>query len=204
VPKNIGWILASASPRRKEILNRLGLHFLIDPSRSPEPERGIREQPGRYAIRAARMKAEEVSERHSSGLIISADTIVVVKDQILGKPANREDARTMLRALSGRWHEVLSGICLLDCGRRRTRSALGCSRVHFRRLTSDEIEWYLDSGEQRDKAGAYGIQGRASLFIDRIEGCYFNIVGFPIAAFVKLCRAWNINLIDDLRLTIDD
>jgi len=198
------WILASASPRRKEILTRLGLHFLIDPSSSPEPERRIREHPGRYAIRVARMKAEEVAERHSSGLIISADTIVVIKDQILGKPADRAEARSMLRALSGRWHEVLSGICLLDCGQRRTRAALGHSRVHFRRLALDEIEWYLDSGEQRDKAGAYGIQGRASLFIDRIEGCYFNIVGFPIAAFLKLCHAWHIHLIDDLRLTIEN
>jgi septum formation protein len=188
------WILASASPRRKEILSRLRLHFLIDPSKSPEPDRRTREHPGSYAVRLARIKAEEVAERHSSGLIISADTIVVVKDQILGKPANRADARRMLRALSGRWHEVLSGICLLDCGQRRTRAALSRSRVHFRRLTSDEIEWYLNSGEQRDKAGAYGIQGRAALFIDRIEGCYFNIVGFPIADFLKLCRAWKIDL----------
>jgi septum formation protein len=150
------------------------------------------------------MKAKEVAERHSSGLIISADTIVVVNNQILGKPADRADARRMLRALSGRWHEVLSGLCLFDCGTRRSRAALSRSRVHFRSLASDEIEWYLDSGEQHDKAGAYGIQGRAALFIDRIEGCYFNIVGFPIAAFLDLCRAWNIDLIDDLRFTIDD
>ena len=192
------WILASASPRRKEILSRLGLRFLIDPSKSPEPERRIHEYPGSYAVRVARMKAQEVADRHSSGLIISADTIVVVEDQTLGKPADRADARRMLRALSGRWHEVLSGICLLDCGQRRIRATLSRSRVHFRRLTSDEIEWYLNSGEQRDKAGAYGIQGRAALFIDRIEGCYFNIVGFPIADFLKLCRALRIDLTQHL------
>jgi septum formation protein len=188
------WILASASPRRKAILSRLGLHFLVDPGRSPEPERRIGESPERYALRMARVKAKEVSERHRSGLIISADTIVVIKGQVLGKPANRAEARRMLRVLSGRWHEVLSGVCLLDCSQRRIRSALGRSRVHFRKLASNEIEWYLDSGEQQDKAGAYGIQGRAALFIDRIEGCYFNVVGFPIAAFLKLCHAWNIDL----------
>ncbi len=193
------WILASASPRRKEILSRLGLEFLVDPSRSIEPERRAGEDPRRYAMRMARIKAEEVAERHRSGLIISADTIVVVGDQILGKPVDRADARRMLRALSSRWHEVLSGICLLDCRQRRIRTALGRSRVHFRRLALNEIDWYLNSGEQHDKAGAYGIQGRAALFIDRIEGCYFNIVGFPIAAFMKLCQAWNVDLIDDLK-----
>ena len=192
------WILASASPRRKEILSRLGLDVLVDPSRSIEPERRAGEDPGRYAMRMARIKAEEVAQRHRSGLIISADTIVVIGDQILGKPVDRADARRMLRALSGRWHEVLSGICLLDCRQRCIRTALGRSRVHFRRLASNEIDWYLDSGEQHDKAGAYGIQGRAALFIDRIEGCYFNIVGFPIAAFLKLCHAWNIDLIKHL------
>ena len=104
----------------------------------------------------------------------------------------------MLKRLSGRWHEVLSGICLTDCGRNRSRSSIGRSRVHFRRLSSEEIEWYLRTGEYCDKAGAYGIQGYASLFIDRIEGCYFNIVGFPITAFQKLCRKSGIDLIRDL------
>ncbi len=101
----------------------------------------------------------------------------------------------MLKRLSGRWHEVLSGICILDCGRHRIHSASSRSRVHFRRLSPAEIEWYLRTGEYRDKAGAYGVQGHASLFIDRIEGCYFNIVGFPVAVFEKLCRKVGINLI---------
>ena len=94
----------------------------------------------------------------------------------------------MLQSLSGRWHEVISGVCLLDCRPQRACTASCRSRVHFRRLSPEEIEWYLQTGEYRDKAGAYGIQGCASLFIDRIEGCYFNIVGFPVATFEKLCR----------------
>ena len=189
------WILASASPRRSEILDRLGIRFCVDPSGIPEPARKPRETPARYSMRVARLKAEEVARRHKSGIILSADTIVVLRNGILGKPETRAEARTMLRRLSGRWHQVLSGICLLDCTMHRVRSAFGRSRVHFRRMSPAEIEWYLKTGEYRDKAGAYGAQGYASLFIDRIEGCYFNVVGFPIAIFAKLCRKAGINLI---------
>jgi septum formation protein len=127
--------------------------------------------------------------------VIAADTIVVLGNRIFAKPLNRPEARSMLRSLSGRWHEVVSGVCLMDCRARRTYSTFSRSRVHFRRLSPAEIEWHLRTGEYRDKAGAYGIQGFASLFIDRIEGCYFNIVGFPVAAFEKLCRKAGINLI---------
>ncbi len=189
------WILASASPRRSEILNRLGIRFYVDPSGIPEPARKPREIPAKYAMRVARLKAEEVARRHKSGLILSADTIVVLGNSILGKPETLAEARAMLRSLGGRWHEVLSGICLLDCNMHRVRSAFGQSRVHFRRISPEEIEWYLKTGEYRDKAGAYGAQGYASLFIDRIEGCYFNVVGFPTATFAKLCRKAGINLI---------
>ena len=102
----------------------------------------------------------------------------------------------MLASLSGRWHEVITGICLVDCGKSRSASACAISRVHFRRLSAGEIDWYLDTGEYADKAGAYAVQGFASLFIDRIEGCYFNIVGFPVHTFEKACRRLGINLID--------
>ena len=188
------WILASASPRRSEILHRLGIRFRVDPSRVPEPPRRPHETAHGYAVRLARFKAKEVARRHSSALILAADTIVVLGDRILAKPANRAEARSMLRQLSGRRHAVVSGICLMDCATRRSRSTFSRSYVHFRRLSPGEIEWYLKTGEYRDKAGAYGVQGFASLFIDRIEGCYFNIVGFPVAAFEKLCRKAGINL----------
>jgi septum formation protein len=145
------------------------------------------------------MKAREVAKRHPAGWILSADTIVVLGNKILLKPVNRADARAMLNKLSGRWHRVVSGLCLLDCESGRAYSASRSSRVHFRRLSDTELEWYLKTGEYRDKAGAYGIQGYASLFIDRIEGCYFNVVGFPIVSFVRLCRRAGINLIAALR-----
>jgi septum formation protein len=195
------WILASASPRRCEILRRLGLEFCIDPSGIVEPEHTPSEKPSRYAVRIARLKAKEVAKRHASGLILSADTIVVLENGTLAKPKNRAEARSMLKRLSGRWHEVISGICLLNCDSGLIRTAFSSSRIHFRRLSSKEIEWYLKTGEYRDKAGAYGAQGYASLFIDRIEGCYFNVVGFPVAVFERLCHKAGIDLIQEIRLT---
>ena len=181
-------ILASASPRRSEILARLGFSLVIEPSTMPEPERMPGELPSNYVLRAARAKAQDIAGRHRSGWIVGADTIVVARNHFLGKPACDLEASGMLRSLSGRWHEVHTGLCLINRSAVRSASGCSCSRVHFRRLTSDDIEGYLVTGEHRDKAGAYAIQGFASLFIDRIEGCYFNIVGFPIFTFARLCR----------------
>ncbi len=182
-------VLASISPRRRDLLVSLGFRPEVDPSTLPEPQRREGEAPPAYALRAARAKARAVARRHTVGLVIGADTIVAVRDRILGKPASKEEAGTMLRLLSGRWHEVFTGICLIDAGSGRSRSAVSRSRVHFRRMTPEEIHWLLSKGEYRDKAGAYAIQGFASLFVDRIEGCYFNIVGFPIETFARLCRS---------------
>jgi septum formation protein len=182
-------ILASASPRRREILSALGVKFGIDPSRVPEPLRRSRESPGAFAARSARTKARDVARRHSKGLVIAADTIVVLGTRIFGKPRSKQEARGMLRDLQGRLHEVVTGLCLLDCRTGKMRVSRVTSRVHLRRMKHEEIEWYLSTGEYIDKAGAYGIQGFASLFIDRIEGCYFNIVGFPVSAFERETRA---------------
>jgi len=192
------WILASESPRRREILDKLGVEFRVDPSGIHEPSRKPGETPARYAVRIARLKVKEVAKRHKTGFILGADTIVVLGNCILTKPENRADAHFMLKKLSGRWHQVVSGICLWDGRNLKAYSASSTSRIHFRRLSREEIEWYLETGEYRDKAGAYGIQGYASLFIDRIEGCYFNIVGFPVALFETLCRKAGINLINTL------
>lgn len=197
--KRTAWILASASPRRNEILKQLGLRFRADPSGIPEPERKSRETSADYAMRVASLKASETAARHKAGIVIGVDTIVVLGNTILGKPGNRAEARSMLERLSGRRHEVLSGICLIDCASKRRRCGFGRSLVHFRRLSPGDVEWYLRTGEYRDKAGAYGIQGYASLFIDRIEGCYFNIVGFPITAFQELCKKSGIDLICELK-----
>jgi len=182
------WILASASPRRREILAGLGLDPVIDPCLLPEPHRLPAESPASYAVRAARLKVRDVAARHARGVIIGADTIVVCGTRIFGKPDSKAEGRRMLMDLSGRWHEVITGLSLYDCGSGRIRSAFSSSRVHFRRLAKREIEWYLGTREYADKAGAYAIQGCAALFIDRNEGCYFNIVGFPVATFDRLCR----------------
>jgi septum formation protein len=196
--RRLKWILASASPRRKTILERLGMRFIVDPSGMQEPDRKPGEKPARYAIRIACLKAAEVAKRHKSGIIIAADTIVILDNTIMGKPAGATDAGRMLKHLSGHWHEVISGLCLVDCSKRRVNSIYSRTRVHFRRISLAEIEWYLKSGEHSDKAGAYGAQGRASIFIDKIDGCFFNVVGFPVAAFSKLCRKHGIDLASQL------
>jgi septum formation protein len=190
------WILASASPRRSEILSQLGLRFKIDPCRNPEPPQKTSESPAGYVRRASRFKAAEVASRRPSSRIIAADTIVVVDDTILGKPSGRAEAKDMLRRLSGRRHEVLTGLCLLITDEpRRIYSSVTCSGVYFRRMSDNDIDWYLNTEEYRDKAGAYGIQGFASFFINRVEGCYFNIVGFPVSEFARLCRRAKIDLL---------
>jgi septum formation protein len=198
------WILASASPRRSELLKGLGLQFLTDPSGIDEPPRNTHESPSKYAVRLARLKAREVAQRHKSGRVLSADTIVVLNSRILGKPASRAEARLMIQQLSGRWHEVITGICLIDSAQQQQHSTYGRTRVHFRHLSTAEINWYLNTLEYKDKAGAYGVQGYASLFIDRIEGCYFNIVGFPISAFERLCQKTGINLRAELNFEIPE
>ena len=174
------------------------MQFHVDPSGIAEPSRKIHETPAGYAVRVACLKAKEAAKKHRTGLILSADTIVVLGDRILTKPESREDARRMLARLNGRWHEVITGICLWNCVSKHGFSASSRTRVHFRHFSASEIEWYLNTGEYRDKAGAYAVQGYASLFIDRLEGCYFNVVGFPIAVFEKLCRKSGINLLSDL------
>jgi septum formation protein len=186
--RSVKWILASASPRRKELLEAIGVRFEVRPSLKEEPRHRLGEQADRFALRAARSKARDIAARRKHGIIIGADTIVVAGSRILGKPSSHEDAISMLKSLSGNWHEVMTGLCLIDAASRREKSAVAVSRVHFRRLTPAEIQWYVNKNEHHDKAGAYAIQGYAGIFIDRIEGCYFNIVGFPIATFERLSR----------------
>ncbi|MCL2877551.1 MAG: Maf family protein [Acidobacteria bacterium] len=197
--KEPDWILASASPRRNEILRQLGLRFKVDPCRAPEPPQNVSESPSCYVRRVSRFKAAAVSKLHPDSRIIAADTIVVVNDAIIGKPSGRAEAKDMLRRLGGRRHEVLTGLCLATVGeQRRVYSSVTCSGVYFCRMSGSDIDWYLNTEEYRDKAGAYGIQGFASLFIDRVEGCYFNIVGFPVSGFARLCRRAKINLLENL------
>jgi septum formation protein len=174
------FILASASPRRKNLLRAAGFKFRARSS-SAEPPPRLGESPAAYARRAARAKALSVAGATPAGaLVLGADTIVVAGNQILGKPADAADAARMVRRLSGRVHRVVTGVCLVRAPRRVVALRHETTRVRFRKLSEAEIREYVESGEPLDKAGAYGIQGRASKFIRGIEGCYFNVVGLPV------------------------
>ena len=179
-------VLASGSPRRTEILERAGWpHEVIvagiDETVRPE------EDPATYVQRLARSKAEAVSQRLDAGLVLGADTTVVIDGQILGQPVDEADARRMLELLNARWHEVLTGVALVRVGG-ESRVDYETTRVRFAEMSRSEIDWYVATGEAFGKAGAYGIQGKAALFIEEIHGDYFNIMGLPIRLVYELSR----------------
>jgi len=178
-------VLASASPRRRELLESAGFTFDVDPPDVDE-SRHADEPPGRYVLRLARTKAERVAERHVSRPVLGADTVVVISDRVLGKPADVAEARQMLERLSGQVHQVLTGIALVANG--QTFAELDQTSVWMAELRTEDIDWYLRSGEPLDKAGAYAIQGLASRFITRIQGSYTNVVGLPVAMLQQLLR----------------
>ena len=184
-------ILASASPRRAEMLRKLGLDFEVAPVEIDESLHPG-ERPTEYALRLAREKAEASRAIHPDALVIGADTVVAVHRASLGKPSNREEAREMLQLLSGGQHRVITAVAVAG----EEVFAGSCETdVNFKELTSAEVEWYLDSDEPYDKAGAYGIQGLASLFIDRIEGSHANVVGLPVHLLPGLFAEHGIDLL---------
>jgi septum formation protein len=177
-------ILASGSPRRKELLMAVGWEFEaitagIDESVKPG------EDPATYVQRLALSKAEAVAAKLEHGLVLGADTTVVIDDQILGQPEDDTDAKRMLQLLNGKWHEVLTGVAVIRVGG-ESRVDYETTRVRFAEMSERELGWYVSTGETRGKAGAYGIQGAAGLFIEEIEGDYFNIVGLPIRLVYEL------------------
>lgn len=181
-------VLASTSPRRAEILRLVGWTFetlAVEIDETPE----ALEEPARYVERLARGKAEAAAHRTQGSIVLGADTTVVVDGEILGKPLDEADARRMLRRLSGRWHEVLTGVALVRNGEDARRIvAHETTRVRFASMSEDEINWYVATGEPMGKAGAYAVQGRAALFIERIEGEYWNIVGLPVRLLYRLAQ----------------
>ena len=170
-------ILASGSPRRKEILDTMGLEFSVDISDADESFAGTPEE---MVLELSRRKALAVASRHSGAMILAADTLVF-GDEVLGKPHSAEEAKRMLAGLSGRWHSVYTGVTMIDTRSGKTLSRADVTRVHFVALTAQDIDAYVATGEPLDKAGAYGIQGRGGMFIDRIEGSYSNVVGLHMA-----------------------
>jgi len=186
-------ILASASPRRRELLAQAGFTFdVIFAGVSEGRQPG--EDPIRYVTRLAREKAEAAIHQHglhAGDLVLGADTIVVVNDEVLEKPQDAADAARMLRLLSGRTHQVVTGVCLargLDENAER-QVAAEITFVRFATLSEREIEDYIATGEPMDKAGAYAIQGRAARWVPRINGCYFNVVGLPLALVTSMVEA---------------
>ena len=176
-------VLASASPRRREMLARIGLEFTLAPAVINEdilPD----ESAEQAARRLACAKAQAAAKDHPQAAVLAADTLVVLEGAILGKPQDDEEARAMLTSLSGKWHEVVTGYCLILNG--RAHEGLAASRVRFRRISPAEIAAYVRTGEPRDKAGAYGVQGRGAALVEAVEGSYTNVVGLPLAACVKL------------------
>jgi septum formation protein len=178
-------VLASASPRRAEILRSVGWPFEILPQDIDETRRAP-EKAEEYVQRLARTKAEAAAQSRSEAMIVGADTTVVIGDEILEKPRDHEDARRMLRQLSGRWHHVLTGVAIVDPS--EIRIACATTEVKFAGMSADEIDWYVSSGEPMDKAGAYAIQGPGSRFIEGIRGEYFNVVGLPIRLLYEMVR----------------
>lgn len=183
--QNTQFILASASPRRTEILSTLGLTFEVRPSAIDERPIGG-ETPQQHVMRVAEAKVDEIAKQYSRGIVIGADTAVVIDGHALGKPVDVDDAKRMLRLLSGRWHAVLTGLAVHDIESSRRAVEFEKTLVRFRDLSDDEIETYIGTGEPADKAGAYGIQGRGMLFVTEIAGNYQNVVGLPAPLLERL------------------
>jgi len=185
-------VLASASPRRQELLRNAGIEFVVQPANIPEI-RLLSESPKEFAERMAREKASTIWNDAGSAhplqraqKVLGADTVVAIEDQVLGKPRDSEDAVRMLRLLSGRKHFVITGVCLLGDEFEDVRSET--THVYFSELSEPEIRSYVDSGEPMDKAGAYAIQGLASRWISKIEGDYNNVVGLPVDLVLRMLR----------------
>jgi septum formation protein len=184
-------ILASGSPRRKEILEKMGYTFSVITGEEIDEQSLIdADNLERSLENLALAKARSVAETHPEALVLSADTIVVQERHILGKPDNREHAAEMLRSLSGVRHSVITAVALSCSGESFYRAITALTHVFFRDLSSDEIRRYLEGSEPYDKAGAYGIQGAAMVFVDKIEGCFYNVVGLPVSRTIDLFKAF--------------
>lgn len=188
-------ILASGSPRRAEILTSVGWEFTKDSADIDETE-FENELPEDYVQRLAREKAEAVAQRHENAIVLGADTTVVIDNQIIGKPVDLDDAKRMLKLLSGNWHEVLTGVALAKITNyelRITNVGIQRTRVKFASMSEKEIDFLAENGEPLDKAGAYAVQAQAALFIEGIEGDYWNVVGLPVNLVYRLIE----NLLGD-------
>lgn len=188
-------ILASKSPRRRDILEIMGVDFEVDVADVDESvDKGL--SPVEAVCEISKRKAKAVAERHENEdcIIISADTVVVIDGKIIGKPKDKEDAFNIIKSLSAKTHEVYTGFTVR--GRGKTKTDFEVTKVHFRELYDDDIRRYIATGEPMDKAGAYGIQQKGNLFVEYIHGDYYNVVGFPISKIcVTIKELFGINLL---------
>jgi len=181
------FILASASPRRRELLASIGIEFTVIPSHVPEV-RSDDESPEEYVARLSRDKAAEVAREHPSDWIIAADTTVLYGDELLEKPVDADDARRMLAVIAGQTHIVYTGVTLLNVALGHHETRVTTSEVRMLQLSESDIAWYVNTGEPMDKAGAYAVQGIGSMFIDSIHGSFTNVVGLPLATLFRMLR----------------
>lgn len=178
-------ILASQSPRRVLLLQQIGLKFRQIYSNVEEVENEM--SPEDFVVHYSLKKAEKVFKTNPNSFVIGVDTIILIDNKIIGKPKNRKDAKKFLQILSGNFHTVLSGVSILY--KEKNVSNIEKTKVYFNQISANDIGEYLKTNEPMDKAGAYGIQGFGSQFIQKIEGCYFNVMGFPIPLFYKMCNS---------------
>lgn len=187
-------VLASASPRRSKLLEQIGLEFQVLPSDIEEyVDTDLRAE--EIAKRLSYDKAMDVAQKlGKDALVIGADTIVV-KNKILGKPQSEKEAYEMLKALQGKWHSVITGVTVVDALSLKNIKGYEKTRVKLRKLSDDEIVSYINTGEPMDKAGSYGIQGIGAVLVERIEGCYFNVVGLPLTKLSFILRSFGVNIL---------
>lgn len=179
------FVLASGSPRRRSILSGLSVPFVAEAPGVPE-DALAGEAPAEHVVRLARLKARRSAQARPTGTVLGADTVVVLDGAILGKPAGPSEAGLMLRSIRGRWHEVYTGLSLVRCSDGAEASGFERTRVLVRALTDSDIETYVAGGEPLDKAGAYGIQECGAAVVERVDGCFYNVVGLPVALLIRL------------------
>jgi len=187
-------VLASQSPRRRDLLKQIGLEFEIDPSNYQE-DMSLDMDPKELAKYLSLQKAKEVAQRHKNSVIISGDTFCVFGKDILGKPHTEEKAKIMLQKLSGNVHSVITGFAIIDTETNKYISKSVETKVYFRDIPEEEINTYIASGEPLEKAGAYAMQHFGGLFVEKIEGDYFNIIGLPILPLAKELKNFDINIL---------
>lgn len=191
-------VLASASPRRRELMASIGVDFEVVPSDIPEV-RGDGESPEEYVARLSREKAQTIAQRFPDRWIVAADTTVLLGEQLLEKPVDGEDAERMLTTIAGRTHVVYTGVTLLNVATGYHETRVAESEVRMLPLTAGEISWYVATGEPLDKAGAYAVQGIGAMFIDSIHGSYTNVVGLPLALLYEMFKRAGIDPLTDPR-----